>query len=161
MTTGCSRGFSGFRRLHAQGRWRYSRLRQFESVPDEPAFKRLRFCLDMKLQAKDMRADGESLRGAMLCRSQPLRFRRQIKVVAMPVQHVHAFEWREDRAFARLGQIDRCIADLFRRTRRDARPSAAAINCAPRHIPSVGRRASSRARSAGISSRRNGYSSVS
>ena len=85
-------------------------------MSDQPALKHLRLRLDVKLQPEHVRANRECLRWTNFCRGEPFGIHRQIEIIAMPVQHIDAIEWRQDRAFACLCQINGSITDFLGRS---------------------------------------------
>jgi hypothetical protein len=90
-------------------------------VADKPRFDPPRVRLDVELQAERSRPDAERLDGAQFGRCEALRARRQVAIIAMPVQHGQAFEARERRRAASVRQFDRRIANLLARAGSDPR----------------------------------------
>ena len=96
-------------------------LAEFARVADEPGLDPARIGLDVKLEAERRPPDPERLDRAQRGRGQPLGARRQVAIVAVPVQDRQAVEARERRRAAGVGQRDRPIADLLGRAGRDPR----------------------------------------
>ena len=96
-------------------------LAELDGVADEPAFEPRRLGLQMKLQRELRRRAGERLHRTMRRRGETLASRRQLAIVAVPVQHRRGAERRQHRSPAGGRQRQRRPADLLDRTRRHPR----------------------------------------
>ena len=143
----------------------------FDSVPDQPALKGARVGLRMKLQRKNVVTERKRLVGISGCRGKKRCSRWQIKGVAVPVEYdgvvvtgirapIH--KCRQRTRGTCFGKLNRRPADLFSAPPGyTLPPAAAAMICAPRQSPRVGRSCATRRPTSSISSSRNGYASVS
>ncbi len=91
-------------------------------VADQPGFDPLRVCLDVELKSEQVSAFPESLDGAIRRERKGVALRRQIEIVAVPMQHVTAFEVSQRAFLPRRRQLDRTPSNFLRRTGRDPRP---------------------------------------
>jgi hypothetical protein len=98
-----------------------SGLAKLGRVADQPGFDPLRLCLDVELNSEQVFAFPESLDGAMRRERKVVAPRRQIEIVAVPMQDVKTFEVSQRACLPGRRQRDRSPPDFLRRAGRDLR----------------------------------------
>ena len=154
--SGCGQWCAIAARLRAQVVGVDAGLGQLQRVADQPTLELAGIQFRMALQGQRVLTDSKGLVAAGRRAGQAACIGWKLERLAVPVQYRNALQCLQRRALALIGEQQGRETDLLAATGATLAPSARAISCAPRQMPSVGRCCCNRAFNSAMLSLRNG-----